>query len=88
MGSKSEKIGFFQFFSIFINGISAKLNELESESDTLAQNSLENQFPFHYNFRIVQCFAMKMTMVMIIGNKLLMMLMVMMLKLEVKAHKL
>ena len=27
-------------------GISAKLNDLESESDTLAQNGLENQFPF------------------------------------------
>ena len=26
--------------------ISAKLNDLESESDTLAQNGLENQIPF------------------------------------------
>ena len=33
-------------FSIFTKGISAKLNDLESESDTSAQNGLENQFPF------------------------------------------
>ena len=45
MGSKSEKLDFFQFFSIFTKGIKAKLNDLESESDTLAQNGLENQFP-------------------------------------------
>ena len=41
---KSEKNDFFS--SIFTKEISAKLNELESESDTLAQNGLENQFPF------------------------------------------
>ena len=33
-------------FSIFTKGIKAKLNYLESESDTLTQNGLENQFPF------------------------------------------
>ena len=47
MGSKSEKLDFFNFFSsIFTKGIWAKLNDLESESDALAQNGLENQFPF------------------------------------------
>ena len=45
-GFKVWKIGFFPFFSIFTKGISAKLNDLESESDTLAQNGLENQIPF------------------------------------------
>ena len=37
---------FFPIFSIFTKGIKAKLNYLESESDTLTQNGLENQFPF------------------------------------------
>ena len=46
MGSKSEKMDFFPIFSIFTKGIKAKLNYLESESDTLTQNGLENQFPF------------------------------------------
>ena len=59
MGLKSEKIDYFQFFPIFTKGIRAKLNELESESDTLAQNGLESAkflIPVpHYNFCIVQC---------------------------------
>ena len=42
-GFKVWKIGLFQFLLL---GISAKLNDLESESDTSAQNGLENQFPF------------------------------------------
>ena len=59
MGLKSEKYDFFlQFFLVFTKGIRAKLNELESESDTLAQNGLESAkfiIPVpHYNFCIVQ----------------------------------
>ena len=46
MGSKCEKLNLFNFFSIFTKGISAKLNDLESESDTLAQNGFENHIPF------------------------------------------
>ena len=36
MGSKSEKLDFFNFFN-FYKGILAKLNDLESESDILPQ---------------------------------------------------
>ena len=60
MGFKSEKQDFFsQFFPIFTEGVLAKLNELESESGTLAQNGLESaKFLItvpHYNFCIVHC---------------------------------
>ena len=43
---QSLKNWIFLIFAIFTKGISAKLNDLESESDTSAQNGLENQFPF------------------------------------------
>ena len=61
---KNDFKGFY--FKVFTKEISAKLNELESESDTLAQNGLESAkflIPVpHYNFcihpdpdRLVNC---------------------------------
>ena len=59
MGFKFEKLDFFSsIFLIFTQGVYATLNELESESGTLAQNGLESAkflIPVpHYNFCIVQ----------------------------------